>query len=148
MSKAPTLLDQLQAMNPGAKVVGKLATKPLPKTFTKPAKTTAPSTPAAKAEKSAKTPKVKAETTPKTPKVKAEKVAKVVHPDGTIFFREDRQKWIAMGFGKYSGKQEAARNTKAAVIEFLKKKYNFVALEVGGTVATVPPVPAEPAPAA
>jgi hypothetical protein len=45
---------------------------------------------------------------------------KVSHPDGTVFFREDRQKWVAM----WSGKQEAARPTAEACIAFLKKKYN------------------------
>ena len=45
---------------------------------------------------------------------------KVTHPDGTVFFREDRQKWIAM----MNGKQEAARPTIEACLAFLKKKYN------------------------
>lgn len=45
---------------------------------------------------------------------------KVVHPDGTVFYREDRQKWIAM----MNGKQEAARPTIEACLAFLKKKYN------------------------
>ena len=47
--------------------------------------------------------------------------AKVVHPDGTVFFREDRQKWVAV----WNGKQEAARPTAEACLSFLKKKYNF-----------------------
>ena len=46
---------------------------------------------------------------------------KVVHPDGTVFYREDRQKWIAMA----NGKQEAARPTPEACLQFLKKKYNI-----------------------
>ena len=46
---------------------------------------------------------------------------KTVHPDGTVFFREDRQKWIAM----WNGKQEAARPTPEACLAFLKKKYDF-----------------------
>jgi hypothetical protein len=50
---------------------------------------------------------------------------KVVHPDGTVFFREDRQKWVAM----MNGKQEAARPTIEACLNFLKKKYS-----VTGTV--------------
>lgn len=82
--------------------------------------------------------------TPKTPKTPAKKMArqrtaklvittvgntrvgsivkgtKTVHPDGTVFFREDRQKWIAM----MNGKQEAARPTPEACLAFLKKKYN------------------------
>ena len=48
------------------------------------------------------------------------KGSKTVHPDGTVFFREDRQKWIAM----WNGKQEAARPTPEACLAFLKKKYN------------------------
>jgi hypothetical protein len=48
------------------------------------------------------------------------KGTKTVHPDGTVFFREDRQKWIAM----MNGKQEAARPTPEACLSFLKKKYN------------------------
>ncbi len=42
------------------------------------------------------------------------------HPDGTVWYREDRQKWIAM----WNGRQEAARPTAEACIKFLKKKYN------------------------
>ena len=45
---------------------------------------------------------------------------KVVHPDGTVFYRADRQKWVAM----MNGKQEAARPTSDACLAFLKKKYN------------------------
>lgn len=48
------------------------------------------------------------------------KGTKTVHPDGTVFFREDRQKWIAM----MNSKQEAARPTAEACLAFLKKKYN------------------------
>ena len=48
------------------------------------------------------------------------KGTKTTHPDGTVFFREDRQKWIAM----MNGKQEAARPTPEACLSFLKKKYN------------------------
>lgn len=47
------------------------------------------------------------------------KGSKTVHPDGTVFFREDRQKWVCV----IDGKQPAARPTKEAVINFLKKKY-------------------------
>jgi hypothetical protein len=50
---------------------------------------------------------------------------KVVHPDGTVFYRADRQKWVAV----MNGKQEAARPTSDACLAFLKKKYN-----VTGTV--------------
>lgn len=45
---------------------------------------------------------------------------KTIHPDGTVFFRADRNKWIAM----WAGKQEAARPTPEACLAFLKKKYN------------------------
>lgn len=48
------------------------------------------------------------------------KGTKTTHPDGTVFFREDRSKWIAM----MNGKQEAARPTPEACLSFLKKKYN------------------------
>ena len=51
--------------------------------------------------------------------------AKVVHPDGTVWFRADRQKWIA----QWGGKQEAARPTAEAALKFLAKKYG-----VTGTV--------------
>ena len=43
------------------------------------------------------------------------------HPDGSVWFREDRQKWIAM----WNGRQEAARPTAEACLKFLKKKYNI-----------------------
>ena len=46
------------------------------------------------------------------------KGSKTVHPDGTVFFRADRQKWIAM----LNGKQEAARPTKEGCVKFLEKK--------------------------
>ena len=45
---------------------------------------------------------------------------KVTHPDGTVFYRADRGKWVAM----WSGKQEAARPTAEACLAFLQKKYN------------------------
>ena len=45
---------------------------------------------------------------------------KVNHPDGTVFYRADRGKWIAM----WAGKQEAARPTPEACLAFLQKKYN------------------------
>ena len=54
----------------------------------------------------------------KTPRVSIK--ASAVHPDGTVWYREDRQKWIAM----MNGKQEAARPTAEACLKFLKKKYN------------------------
>lgn len=45
---------------------------------------------------------------------------KVQHPDGTVWYRADRGKWIA----QWAGKQEAARPTAEACLAFLKKKYN------------------------
>lgn len=48
------------------------------------------------------------------------KGSKTTHPDGTVFFRADRNKWVAM----WAGKQEAARPTPEACLAFLKKKYN------------------------
>ena len=54
------------------------------------------------------------------------KQSKIVHPDGTIFFRTDRNKWIAMA----DGKQEAARDTVEKCIAFLAKKYPKLAVNV------------------
>jgi hypothetical protein len=47
--------------------------------------------------------------------------------DGTIMFRADRNKWVAV----WGGKQEAARDTPEACVKFLTKKYG-----VAGTVIT------------
>lgn len=47
--------------------------------------------------------------------------SKAVHPDGTVFYREDRQKWVAV----VGGKQEAARPTAEACLNFLTKKYGI-----------------------
>jgi len=55
------------------------------------------------------------------------KLSNVSYPDGTVWFRADRQKWIAM----WGGKQEAARPTSTKALEFLMKKYS-----VSGTVIT------------
>jgi len=69
--------------------------------------------------------KAKSVTAPKAAKPVVAKVAKttkpskIVHPDGIIFFRTDRNKWIAMA----DGKQEAARDTAEKCIAFLNKKY-------------------------
>ena len=69
--------------------------------------------------------KVTKPVTPATPKVAKPKVAKaaspskIVHPDGTVFFRADRNMWIAMA----NGKQEAARNTAEKCVQFINKKY-------------------------
>ncbi len=54
----------------------------------------------------------------KTPK--AAKVAKVQeYGDGAVYFRVDRQKWMAV----YNGKAEAARDTADKALGYLKKKY-------------------------
>jgi hypothetical protein len=55
------------------------------------------------------------------PLLPASKGTKIIHIDGTVFFREDRQKWVAIA----NGKQEAARPTPEACLAFLKKKYNI-----------------------
>lgn len=52
--------------------------------------------------------------------------AKVVHPDGTVFYRADRGKWVAM----WAGKQEAARPTAEACLAFLLKKYNHTGVVI------------------
>ena len=46
---------------------------------------------------------------------------KAGHPDGTVFYREDRQKWVAV----VGGRQEAARPTAEACLNFLTKKYGI-----------------------
>ena len=79
-------------------------------------------------EPTVKTPKAKPVKMAKavsTPKVKATKSPKQTYADGTVFYRADRGKWVAV----YNGKQEAARPTAEACLAFLKKKYN-----VTGTV--------------
>lgn len=54
---------------------------------------------------------------PKVPKVKTE--TKATYADGTVFFREDRNKWmVAM-----DGKTPCARPTKEAAVAWLTKKY-------------------------
>lgn len=65
-----------------------------------------------KAEKAAKVKVAKVAKAPKAPKAAA-------YADGTVFFRADRSKWVAM----WNGKQEAARPTAEACLAFLKKKY-------------------------
>jgi hypothetical protein len=58
---------------------------------------------------------LKAVTKPaKAPKVKAPK-----QPDGTVFFRADRNKWVVI----VDGKQPAARPTKEAVVKWLAKAH-------------------------
>jgi hypothetical protein len=71
----------------------------------------------AKAEKLAAKAAEKAKAKPvKAPKATT---AKVVHPDNSVWYREDRKLWVAMA----GGKQEAARSTAEACLAFLKKKY-------------------------
>jgi len=56
----------------------------------------------------------------KVAKVKVAKAPKVAAlPDGTVFFRADRQKWVVV----IDGKQPAARPTKEGVLSWLAKKY-------------------------
>ena len=52
--------------------------------------------------------------------------SKASHPDGTVFYREDRQKWVAV----VGGKQEAARPTAEACLNFLMKKYGITGVVV------------------
>jgi hypothetical protein len=68
--------------------------------------------------KPAKAPKVKTVKVAKAPKVKT---AKATHADGTITFREDRQKYMAW----HGGKAEAARPTLEAAKAYLFKKYGM-----------------------
>lgn len=58
------------------------------------------------------------------------------HPDGTIFFREDKQYWVAY----WGGIQEAHRPDAERCAKFLEKKYGFTAV----TVYPQGTVPAEP----
>lgn len=56
-----------------------------------------------------------------TTKAKVATSAKTnAYPNGTVFYREDRNKWVAV----WNGVQEAARPTKEACLKFLLKKYN------------------------
>jgi len=45
--------------------------------------------------------------------------AKSKQPDGTIFFREDRKKWVVV----VAGKQPCARDSKDGVTKWLAKKH-------------------------
>lgn len=62
--------------------------------------------------------KVASVVTTKVAKVKAPKVQ--IFGDGAVYFRPDRNKWMAV----YNGKAEAARPTSEAALAFLMKKYN------------------------
>ena len=61
------------------------------------------------------------------PKVtKAPRAGKAVHPDGTIVYRADRNKYMAW----YGGRSEAARPTIEAAKSFLTKKYGITEFTV------------------
>jgi glucan-binding YG repeat protein len=65
---------------------------------------------------------------PNSPVITTRKITtKKVTPkyeNGTVYFREDRNKWIAI----WNNIAEAARPTKEGAINFLKKKYNAEAI--------------------
>ena len=50
---------------------------------------------------------------------KPAKAVKQTQPDGTIFFREDRQKWVVI----IDNKQPAARPTADGCVKWLEKKF-------------------------
>ena len=77
-------------------------------------------------EKPTKVSKVKKDklVTAKVPKVP--KVTKPKGSDGTVFFRTDRNKWVAV----MNGKQEAARDSKEGALAFLFKKYKIEGIVV------------------
>jgi hypothetical protein len=66
--------------------------------------------------------KAKAEVAQPAPAKKKTKKSdtKVEYANGSVFFREDRKKWVAV----WNGKQEAARDSAEKCLSFLKKKYN------------------------
>jgi len=84
-------------------------------------------TPVAVLAKPVKTPKVAKPTKPaKVAKVKAvkpTKVPKVALVPYTVFFKEARNKWMAVNG---LGRTEAARKTKEAALAFLKTKYDVI----------------------
>lgn len=73
--------------------------------------------------KPVKVAKVKA---PKAVKVTKSTGSKATHPDGTIVFRADRNKYMAW----FGGKAEAARPTIEAAQAFLTKKYNVTVFNI------------------
>ena len=78
----------------------------------------------AKPVKTTKAPKVAKPTKPaKVAKVKAVKPAKVALVPYTVFFKEARNKWMAVNG---LGRTEAARKTKEAALAFLKTKYDVI----------------------
>jgi hypothetical protein len=71
-----------------------------------------------------KAPKVAKPTKPaKVAKVKAVKPTKVALVPYTVFFKEARNKWMAVNG---LGRTEAARKTKEAALAFLKTKYDVI----------------------
>lgn len=62
--------------------------------------------------------KAKVQSGDKVAKPKVAKADKPVYADGTVFFRADRNKWMAV----LGGKPVAARPTKEKALEFLAKK--------------------------
>jgi len=78
----------------------------------------------AKPVKTTKAPKVAKPTKPaKVAKVKAAKPTKVALVPYTVFFKEARNKWMAVNG---LGRTEAARKTKEAALAFLKTKYDVI----------------------
>jgi hypothetical protein len=78
----------------------------------------------AKPVKTTKAPKVAKPTKPaKVAKVKAVKPTKVALVPYTVFFKEARNKWMAVNG---LGRTEAARKTKEAALAFLKTKYDVI----------------------
>lgn len=118
--------DTVDALSGGIEITAP-AKKVKPPVLTEDQKT------AAKALKAAESAKAKADKAAAALKAKEAKVAEkaaaakaagaapkpAAYPDGTIFYRADRQKWIAMA----GGKQEAARPSVEACKNFLTKKY-------------------------
>ena len=78
------------------------------------------------APKAAKPAKQRMAKSPAAPKIKAPKQPKQTYEDGTVFYRADRGKWVAV----WAGKQEAARPTVEACLKFLQKKYNAVGVVI------------------
>jgi len=81
-------------------------------------------TPAPVTTKPVKTKAVKVAKVTKAPR--APKANKVIHPDGSIVWRADRNKYMAW----FGGKSEAARPTIDAAKSFLTKKYNVTEFNI------------------
>jgi hypothetical protein len=76
--------------------------------------------PVPKALKAIKPKVVKVEKSVGTKVAKAPKAKVQIFGDGAVYFRPDRNKWMAV----YNGKAEAARPTSQAALAYLKKKYD------------------------